>query len=236
MAKKKPEECPSIPGWLVSFGDLMSLLLTFFILLYAMSTVDITKALKFLSYFQGEPNYKPQKISVVPPIVPLTTDVAEKVKKRIKRLLPSHAFQIAITTKYAMIRLFDDILFEDGGYRLTPKAKRALDEVAKVLKDLQKREKFYIKVQGHATLQEKTHPADIQDAWDLSIKRAEAVALYLMKKGVDPSRFFISGYGDTRPLYTWNNPLLTRRNNRVEIYIEIQKPTSKERKKPKKAQ
>ncbi len=236
MAQKKPEECPSIPGWLVSFGDLMSLLLTFFILLYAMSTVDITKALKFLSYFQGEPNYKPQKISVVPPIVPLTTDVAQKVKKRIKRLLPSHAFQIAITTKYAMIRLFDDILFEDGGYRLTAKAKRALDEVAKVLKDLQKKEKFYIKVQGHATLQEKTHLPDIQDAWDLSIKRAEAVALYLMKKGVDPSLFFISGYGNTRPLYTWNNPLLTRRNNRVEIYIEIQKPTSKEQEKPKKAQ
>ncbi len=236
MAKKKPEECPSIPGWLVSFGDLMSLLLTFFILLYAMSTVDITKALKFLSYFQGEPNYKPQKISVVPPIVPFATNVAEKVKKRIKRLLPSHAFQIAITTKYAMIRLFDDILFEDDGYQLTPKAKRALDEVAKVLKALQEKEKFYIKVQGHATLQGQKHPADIQDAWDLSIKRAEAVALYLIKKGVDPSRFFISGYGNTRPLYTWNNPLLTRRNNRVEIYIEVQKPTSKERKKPKKAQ
>ncbi|NPA65046.1 MAG: flagellar motor protein MotB, partial [Epsilonproteobacteria bacterium] len=33
----------------------------------------------------------------------------------------------------------------------------------------------------------------------------------------------ITGYGDTRPLYTWNNPLLTRRNDRVEIYIEIKK-------------
>ncbi len=236
MAKKKPEECPSIPGWLVSFGDLMSLLLTFFILLYAMSTVDITKALKFLSYFQGEPNYKPQKISVVPPIVPFSTNVAEKIKKRIKRLLPTYAFQIAITTKYAMIRLFDDILFEDNGYTLTPKAKKALDEVAKVLKALQKKEKFYIKVQGHATLHEEHHPKDVQDAWDLSIKRAEAVALYLMQKGVDPSRFFISGYGNTRPLYTWNNPILTRRNNRVEIYIEVQKPQIQEPKKPKKAQ
>jgi len=236
MAKKKPEECPSIPGWLVSFGDLMSLLLTFFILLYAMSTVDITKALKFLSYFQGEPNYKPQKISVVPPIVPFATNVAEKIKKRIKRLLPSYAFQIAITTKYAMIRLFDDVLFEDNGYRLTPKAKKTLDEIAKVLRILQEKEKFFIKVQGHATLEEETHPKDIQDAWDLSIKRAEAVAFYLMKKGVDPSRFFISGYGNTRPLYTWNNPMLTRRNNRVEIYIEVQKPEIKEQKKPKKAQ
>ncbi len=225
MAREKQEECASIPGWLVSFGDLMSLLLTFFILLYAMSTVDITKAMKFLSYFQGEPNYKPQRISVVPPIVPFTTNVVQKIKKRIKKILPTYAFQIAVTTRYAMIRLFDDILFEDSGYTLTPKAKKSLDEIAKVLKSLQKKEKFYIKVQGHAFVKEKSKlPPDIQDAWDLSIKRAESVALYLMKKGVDPSLFFISGYGDTKPLYTWNNPLLTRRNNRVEIYIEVKKP------------
>ncbi len=226
MAKKKPEECPSIPGWLVSFGDLMSLLLTFFILLYAMSTVDVTKALKFLSYFQGEPTYKPQKISIIPPIVPYSTNVVEKVKKRIERLLPSYAFQLAITTRYVMIRLFNDIIFQDDGYLLTPKAKKTLKEIAMVLKNLGKKEKFYIKVQGHAILHNKSHPKDIQDVWDLSIKRAEAVALYLMQLGVDPSRFFISGYGNTKPLYTWNNPILIRRNNRVEIYIEIRKPTS----------
>ena len=223
MPKKKKEECPSIPGWLVSFGDLMSLLLTFFILLYAMSTVDVTKAMKFLSYFQGEPKYKPKTISVVPPIVPFSTNVIEKIKKRIKRLLPPSAFQVSVTTKYAMIRLFDDVLFEENDYRLTPQAKKALDEIADVLKKLQEKEKFYIKVHGHATLdKDKPKPPDVQDAWDLSIKRAEAVAMYLMEKGVDPKRFFISGYGDTRPLYTWNNPLLTRRNNRVEIYIEVQ--------------
>ncbi len=227
MAKKKPEECPSIPGWLVSFGDLMSLLLTFFILLYAMSTVDVTKALKFLSYFQGEPTYKPQKISIVPPIVPYSTNVVEKVKKRIRRLLPSYAFQLAITTRYVMIRLFNDILFQDNGYILTLKAKETLKEIAMTLKNLGKKEKFYIKVQGHATFHnDSSHSKDIQDAWDLSIKRAEAVALYLMQLGVDPSRFFISGYGNTKPLYTWNNPILTRRNNRVEIYIEIRKPSS----------
>lgn len=224
MPKKKPEECPSIPGWLVSFGDLMSLLLTFFILLYAMSTVDVTKALKFLSYFQGEPKYKPQHISIIQPIVPFVTNVLQKVKKRLKKILPPHAFQLSLTTKYALIRLFNDVVFHDDSYQLTPQAKKALDEIAEVLKRLQKKRKFYIRVEGHAFFTQKTHPKDIQDEWDLSIKRAEAVAFYLMSKGVDPSRFFISGYGNTRPLYTWNNPLLTRRNNRVEIYIEIQKP------------
>ncbi|BCD62238.1 chemotaxis protein MotB [Nitratiruptor sp. YY08-26] len=225
MAREKKEECPSIPGWLVSFGDLMSLLLTFFILLYAMSTVDITKALKFLSYFQGEPKYKPLQINVVPPIVPFTTDVVKKIKKRIKKLLPTHAFQLSVTTKYAMIRLFNDVFFEPNNYTLLPKAKEALDAMAEVLKELQKKDKnFKIKVQGHAFLTDDPIPADIKDSWDLSIKRAEQVAFYLMQKGVEPSRFFITGYGDTKPLYTWNNPLLKRRNNRVEILIEVDKP------------
>ncbi|BAF70093.1 OmpA/MotB family protein [Nitratiruptor sp. SB155-2] len=222
MPKKKPEECPSIPGWLVSFGDLMSLLLTFFILLYAMSTVDVTKALKFLSYFQGEPNYKPIRISVVPPIVPFSTNIVKKVKKRIKRILPPHAYQLSITTKYVMIRLFNDIVFKDTSYQLTDRAKQTLKEIAQVLKKLPKNQKFYIKINGYATIKDASKlPPDIVDAWDLSIKRAEAVAFYLMKQGIDPSRFFISGYGDTRPIYSWNNPLLNRRNDRVEIYIEV---------------
>ncbi len=222
MPKKKEEECPSIPGWLVSFGDLMSLLLTFFILLYAMSTVDVTKALKFLSYFQGEPNYKPLRISIVPPIVPFSTNVVKKVKKRIKRILPPHAFQLSVTTKYVMIRLFNDIVFEDTSYTLTPKAKKTLDEVVKVLKEFPKNQKYYIKVQGHAFVKDENElPPNILDVWELSVKRAETVAFYLMQKGIDPSHFFITGYGDTKPLYTWNNPILARRNDRVEIYIEI---------------
>ncbi|MRJ03140.1 MAG: flagellar motor protein MotB [Epsilonproteobacteria bacterium] len=214
--KKREEECPSIPGWLVSFGDLMSLLLTFFILLYAMSTVDVTKALKFLSYFQGEPKFKPLRVSVLPPIVPFATDVAKKIRKRIERLLPPHAFQISVTTKYVMLRIFNDILFYDGSSVLTPKAKESLKDLAKTLAKIEEEAHFFIRVQGHVK-KGTPHP------WVLSIKRAEAVALFLMSEGIDPSLFFITGYGDTRPLYTWNNPLLIRRNDRVEIYIEIKK-------------
>jgi len=228
MARKKKEECPSIPGWLVSFGDLMSLLLTFFILLYAMSTIDITKAIKFLSYFQGEPQFKPQKINIMRPIVPFSVDVVQKIKRRIKKLLPSHAFQISITTKYAMVRLFDDVIFNPGSYELTPKAKEVLNETAEVLKELEKKQKFYVRVQGHTSIKgDEIVAKGVKDAWELSVKRAVSVATYLMERGVDPSRFFVSGYGDLRPLYTWNNPILNRRNSRVELYIEVDKPLSK---------
>jgi len=53
MPKKKKEECKGFPAWLTSFGDLMSLLLTFFILLFSMSTIDIKKFIQWISYFKG---------------------------------------------------------------------------------------------------------------------------------------------------------------------------------------
>ena len=217
--RKRQEECPNIPGWMVSFGDLMSLLLTFFILLYAMSTVDVTKAIKFLSYFQGEPKFKPLNISVVPPIIPFTSNLVKKIRKRIERLLPPHAFQMSVTTKYVMLRIFNDIAFEKDSYALSKKAKESLKELAEVLKNMKKEVKFHIRVQGYVR-------KGSTDPWTLSLKRAEAVAGYLMEQGVDPELFFIVGYGDMRPLYTWNNPLLTRRNDRVEIYIEVKKVLS----------
>lgn len=231
MARKKEQECKSIPGWLVSFSDLMSLLLTFFILLYAMSTVDITKAMKFLSYFQGEnPKFAPEQISVVPPIVPFTTDVVKKVKKRIKRLLPVSAYQIVATKQYVTIRLFNDVLFEPGSYNLTPKAKKALNEMADTLIKIEKKlkkVKAIVKINGHSSEIDKENLIPgIKDLWELSLKRASSVADYLIYKGVDPSLISISGYGTSRPLYKWKHPMLQRRNSRVEIqlYVEAKRP------------
>ncbi len=227
MARKKKEECKSIPGWLVSFSDLMSLLLTFFILLYAMSTVDITKAMKFLSYFQGENvKFAPEQVSIVPPIVPFSTDVVKKIKKRIKRLLPISAYQIVATKDYVILRLFNDVLFEPGSYNLTSKAKKALDEVSKTIIKIEddiKKTKAKIKINGYCSqLDKDVMPSNIKDLWDLSLKRASSVANYLIYKGVDPSLLSISGYGDSKPLYKWKHPMLQRRNSRVEIQLFVE--------------
>jgi chemotaxis protein MotB len=227
MARKKKEECKSIPGWLVSFSDLMSLLLTFFILLYAMSTVDVSKAMKFLSYFQGEnPKFVAERIAVLPPIVPFTTDVILKVKKRIKKILPVWAYQIAATKEYALIRLFDDVIFLPDSYILTPKAKKALKGIAKTLKAMEKELKtkgVKIKIVGHTdiTTPSKKMPF-IKDSWDLSLKRATTVADFLIRNKIDPSLVAVAGYGNTKPLYKWHHPMLKRRNSRVEIFLMVQ--------------
>lgn len=231
MAREKKEECKSVPAWLTSFSDLMSLLLTFFILLYSMSTLDITKAVKFLSYFQGEKAKTFEQISIVKPIQIYTQDIAKKVKKLIKKILPISAYQIVVTKDYVMVRLFNKVLFKENSLKLTPEAKKALDKIAEVIKSL--KGNFLITVEGHTSKDEPTVPMkNVLDSWDLSIYRAAVVARYLISKGVDPKKVEIVGYDAVRPLYTWNNPILQARNRRVEIYINVnvQRETTEEEK------
>ncbi|SNZ09603.1 chemotaxis protein MotB [Persephonella hydrogeniphila] len=216
MARKKKEECPSVPAWLISFSDLMSLLLTFFILLYSMSVLDIKKLMKFLWYFQGERVLQYTKtVSLLPPISMLPRDMALTLKERISRILPMHAYRIAVIEDYVILRLFNDVVFERGSAQLSEDAKKALKSIAKALKALSKNE-IEIRVEGHTDIT----PEGV-DPWELSVKRAVAVAEYLIKNGVDPKKISVTGYGNTKPLFTWNNPLLRRRNDRVEIIIKV---------------
>ncbi|WP_457622174.1 OmpA/MotB family protein [Persephonella sp.] len=216
MARKKKEECPSVPAWVISFSDLMSLLLTFFILLYSMSVLDIKKLMKFLWYFQGEePFIATKTVTVIPPISLLQKDIALEIKNRIKRILPMHAYQIEAIENYIVVRLFNDVIFKPDSAELTEKSKKALSGVANALKAL---DKAYteILVNGHAYLVTKN-----VDPWKLSIKRAVVVAQYLIDHGVNPEKIAVTGYGNTKPVYTWNHPLLKRRNDRVEIFIKL---------------
>ncbi len=230
MARKKKEECKSVPAWLTSFSDLMSLLLTFFILLYSMSTLDITKARKFLSYFQGEKAQTFEQLSVVKPIQIYTTDLAKKIEKILRQMLPVSGYQIVVAKNYVMIRLFNRVLFKENSLELTPQAKRALDRIADIIKHL--KGNYEVVVEGHTSKGEPSVPMPyIQDSWDLSIRRATTVVRYLISKGVNPSRLEAVGYDTTRPLYTWNNPILQARNRRVEIYIKVAVPKEENKRK-----
>ncbi len=219
MAFKKKQECPKPPAWLTSFSDLMSLLLTFFILIYAMSSLDIAQLEKFISYFQPERQMFIRKTSILPPINPPPKDVALKIKRRIQKVLPPWAFQIVITADFVKLRLFDKIFFENGSYTLTPKAQEALREIADVLKKLP--DNAFIRVEGHVSSIVEIRDPYVRDKWELSLRRATEVVRFLQTQGVDPRRMSAAGFGDMKPLYTWRQPILMERNNRVEIYVTL---------------
>lgn len=217
MALRKKEECKRAPAWLTSFSDLMSLLLTFFILIYAMSSLDVAQIEKFISYFQPERKFFIRKTSILSPINPPPKEVAFKIKNRVKKVLPPWAFQVVTTADFVKLRLFDKIFFEEDDYTLTPKAREALEEVASALRKLPPN--TFVRVEGHVS-----ELVRVKDKWELSLRRATEVVRFLQEKGVSPERLAAAGFGDMRPLYTWRQPILMERNNRVEIYIILSRP------------
>ncbi|MDQ7083269.1 MAG: OmpA family protein [Aquificota bacterium] len=71
------------------------------------------------------------------------------------------------------LRLFDKVFFEDGSYRLTPEARKALIEMADVLKNLP--ENTFIRVEGHVSSLAEVKDPLIRDKWELSVRRATEV-------------------------------------------------------------
>ena len=221
MAFKKKEECPKPPAWLTSFSDLMSLLLTFFILLYAMSTLDIPSLEKFLSYFRKNPEFYPKRTSIVEPIN-YPKNYAVKIKERIRKTLPPWAYQIIHSEEYVKLRLFNSVVFNEGDYKLTEEGYRALREIYPVLMSAQDKIS-YIRVEGYASPVEEIKRKEVKDLWELSGRRATEVVKTLTSLGFPKDKLVAVAYGDTRPLYSWKQSILMHRNNRVEIIIYIKR-------------
>src|ERR1017187_233538 len=113
---------------------------------------------------------------------------------------------------FLRIRFF----FFFGGSRIKPKKGEVLNEVAKILKQHPDKQ---IVIEGHTDdLAIKT--SKMPSNWELSALRATAVVKYLvMEKGLDPSRFSASGYGEYQPLVPNISEANRRLNRRVDIII-----------------
>ncbi len=225
MPKKKKEECKGFPAWLTSFGDLMSLLLTFFILLFSMSTIDVKKFIQWISYFKGMKYNYPKKITFIPPIVlPIYDQIAQKMQEKLQKVLIPGRYQIVSSKKYVLIRFFKPITFKRNDYTLLPEFQKALDQVAKVLKDM-KLKHYIIMVVGYADKDEPDNPTPaIRDSWDLSVRRACAVVKYFQFLGIPGKNLAAVGMDSLNPLYKGRNPILKQRNSRVELYINLDFP------------
>ena len=234
MAKNKCPECEKcLPGWLVQFGDLMSLLLTFFILLLSMAVMDkkkveeyfdiMKKAMGFIEVStdvetQSEKNSTDDSNSESDEedSAEATEDAAEQVSELVEELNDSRiqeSDQISIEKgkNEFTLDIPSTIMFEEDEYKLSnPDAKRFISKIARVIRTMP--QTFNIEIIGH-TDTNRIKSRDIpRDDWDISALRSIAVVKELIKNRIEPSTLKVAAYGS----YHTKNEVAAD-NRRVEM-------------------
>lgn len=235
--KEEEESSEGAPGWMVTYGDMMTLLLTFFVLLISFSSIQevkfdkamgsLKKALGVLPYKSGlQKKMKFFKELTKSELDEEMLDKVMKLQKSIDEEGLQEAVKITMTEKGIHIIIADPILFDLGSDHLKSEAVPALDVVAELLKETPASE---VTVEGHTDnwpIQSDRFPTN----WELSAARALAVVKYFaFKKGLDPTRFAATGYGEYRPIAPNDTPENRTLNRRVDIFIKTGREVDKRR-------
>ncbi len=232
MSRREPPESKEegAPEWLTTFSDLMSLLLTFFVLLLSFANMDIQKFQDMLGSIQGafgvqtkrkEAEYVAFSPSKYESKVKLTKEDKQvlgmvlSVKSSMSDLTKTYPMDITTEDNGVLIRIQSDALFKKGTAILLPSSKKVLDSIVKLLK----KNDWMVAIRGHTDDREAKN-SKYPSGWELSTARAAAVLRYILAKGkFNPRRFRAEGYADTLPIVPNISEKNREKNRRVEFYF-----------------
>lgn len=223
MARKKSKAptAPTSPGWMTTYGDLMSLLLVFFILLVSFSTMEVVKFREAMGSLRGgEGFFEPSKgMSVIEQEGMESEDfesALEELVEKLQELDLTEQVRVYWDTRSVRFVLQDEVLFPPGRSEIQPRYLEVLDLVISVIRTLAVEE---LRVEGHTDntpIRTQRFPSN----WELSVARAVSVLRYVETEQVVPERKLAAlGYGEFRP-YVPNDSVGNKaKNRRVEIYV-----------------
>lgn len=192
-----PEDDPRVapighpaPPWMVNYADLMTEMVCFFIILYALSAA-LNKSVQ---------------------------NAAQQIKEMMEK--GEMAGQVEINKEGLRITLQEQgnlPFFESGKADITDEMREVIDKIFPVLKKLSN--EYDIVVEGH-TDNVPIHTKQFASNWELSTARATSVVKYLISKGMEPSKIVAVGYGEYRPVAPNDTPENRQKNRRVVFFIK----------------
>lgn len=253
--KKKHPEHVNLERYLISYADFITLLFATFVVLYALSQVDISgfkkledsmkQAFSAPSLMQGSDGLMSDTSdslfdssageSLVTPLMmeymnqKYEEQSYNEIEKNINDLKKAGELEGITTEKTErglLIRFDDAYLFDSGSASLKPHAKEKLDKVGAAIG-----KKFilhYMRIEGHTDnipLKSSLYPSN----WELSAARASTLIRYYINRfDFLPSLFTAVGFAETRPLVDNKTEKNRAKNRRVEILILKNKYKSQE--------
>jgi chemotaxis protein MotB len=237
VAKKKrhhAEEPENGERWLLTYADLITLLLGLFVILYAMSQVDKTKYQDFISALTRQfgstvvlAGHKGITFTPAPKRGRAQSLKAGESKAQgrqgrittqlsalLKHEIAAGEVVIKPTSEGISINLLDFLLFETGKANIRPEALVTLNKISAYLDSIPNK----LRVEGH-TDNVPINTFQFPSNWHLSVARSMNTGYYIIQRGIPPERLSIAGYSEYRPVADNDTPENRSKNRRVEIVI-----------------
>ncbi|MGI6632111.1 MAG: OmpA/MotB family protein [Bacillota bacterium] len=227
------DDAPRSQPWLNSYADMVTLLMTFFIMLYSMSILDAAKFKAITeSYSRATGVMLDGGASVLPgdggqsalpdPAAAVAAMELEQLRatgEQFARELEATGFagkvSVEMDERGLILRFADSVLFDLGSADIRPEAAAALTQVGAMIKDLENP----IRVEGHTDdwpIATERFPSN----WELSTGRAGSVVRFFIEKsGIDETKLQVAGYAEFRPIDTNETAKGRQRNRRVDVVI-----------------
>ena len=230
------------PAWMVTFADLVTLLLVFFVLMFSISSIEKERFKSVLSSIQIALNQStpvasqiviqqapPSTDSKVEPIVPqpgmdenkspkesdkdkLVNDIESMIQEQ--RL--GEFIYVYTEGERIIIRIKGTILFPSGDVELFEDAVPIFEDIRSLF---EKYADYNIDIKGYTDDQPITTPR-FPSNWELSAVRATTVLRFFIDEGIDPTRMSATGYSDLFPIASNETEEGRAQNRRVEFVLE----------------
>ncbi len=224
--RKNKEETGGSGDWALSYGDMMTLLLTFFVLIVSFSTTELIKFRQAMGSLRGSMGVmmeeegtsvvkqdKSTPMSVIDRDVMLMT--MQEIEEQVFQMNAQDIVSIEISEESVNFRLDNELLFDLGSATFKPGVQQILGNIAKIIK----RFSCNVRVEGH-TDNLPIRTAQFPSNWELSSARAISVVRYFVEEeGINPTRMVAVGCGEHRPLVLNTTETNRKKNRRVEISL-----------------
>lgn len=212
MAVEEEVECncpePRVE-WIYTYGDMVTLLLCFFVLLFALSETNKEKFKAVAASFRGGPPASPYMFTGAPSPM----DALENTMK--KSDISAEVTDITVDDRGIAVSFSDTAMFAPGSAEPTKQGRDMVEKFARILYAIPNR----VVIEGHTdntAIKTKIFPSN----WELSAARAASIARLLEEFGVLSKRMEIAAYGMTRPRVSNDSPALKQMNRRIDILIK----------------
>lgn len=221
---------------MVTYSDMVTLLLAFFVLLFSFSELDVQRFRTIMAAFQASVGVLDGGMRVIqddtavqgsldfdlqdvqwhrPELERQLRSIHDEVQGFVVERGLGDAVNIELTERGVAVRFADRVLFDLGQADIKPEAKNALGQLADMLVTIPN----HVRVEGH-TDDLPIHNERFPSNWELSTARATTVLRYLIEEhGLAADTLSAAGYGEYRPLASNDTAENRARNRRVDIVL-----------------